>query len=129
MKKAFIRRAYVWANATLAPLVGALVMQGYDRLPDAIKALTDPWALTAVAVGLVSGGLSMALSKWQGIPIEEMQEWLREKDLYAGRIDGLAGPQTKAALARAIEDPAIEAPEVLAKPKPKKVIRPAGGKI
>lgn len=127
MKKAVIRRIYVWANATLTPLVGAAVMAGYDKLPDEIKALTDPWALTAVAVGLVSGGLSMALSKWQGIPVEEMQEWLKEKDLYAGRIDGLAGPQTQAALARAIEDPAIEAPEPLKRAA--KVIRPMGGKI
>lgn len=131
MKRTLIRRLYVWANATLTPLVGALVMSGYDKLPDAMKALADPWAMTAVAVGLVSGALSMALSKWQGIPIEEMQTWLAEKGLYAGRINGLAGPVTKAALARAIEDPEIiEYEPVTAKEtKLNKVIRPMGGKI
>jgi hypothetical protein len=131
MKRTLIRRLYVWANATLAPLVGAGVLAGYHKLPPELQAMVDPWALTAIAVGVVSGGLSMALSKWQGIPVAEMQEWLAEKGLYAGRIDGLPGPQTKAALARAIEDPDVDAPEILTKHKPArpKVIRPMGGKI
>lgn len=127
MKKAIIKRMFVWGNATLTPLVGAAVMAGYDKLPDGMKAFTDPYALTAIAMGLVAGGMSLALSKWQGIPVEELQSWLAEKGLYAGRIDGLKGDQTDAALARAIEDPEIN--DYTPIKKAKAVIRPMGGKI
>lgn len=119
MKKIFIKRIFIWANATLTPLIGAAVMHGYHRLPPEMQAMADPWAITTVAVGLVAGAMSWGLAKWQGIPVEEIQTWLAEKGLYAGRIDGLAGPQTKAALARAVDDPEIEFPEpAVKKPRP-----------
>lgn len=129
MKKTIIKRLFIWANVTFTPLVGAVVMSGYDKLPDALKSFLDPYAATAIAVGMVSGLLSMALSKWQGIPIEELQEWLSEKGLYAGRIDGLAGPKTQTALARAIENPDIVDYTPSKTSPPPKIIRPLGGKM
>jgi hypothetical protein len=127
MKKAVIRRIFIWANATLTPLIGAGVMHAYHQLPPEMQAMADPWALTTVAVGLVAGAMSWGLAKWQGIPVEEIQTWLADKGLYAGRIDGLAGDQTKAALARAVEDPDVHFPEPTVK-GPRKFQRPQGSK-
>lgn len=107
MKRAIIRRIYIWANATLTPLIGAAVLAGYHKLPAEMQALVDPYAATTVAVGLVAGLLSFALAKWQKIPVEELQAALAEKGLYAGRIDGDLGEKTRVAIARAVDDPAI----------------------
>lgn len=107
MKQAIIKRLFIWANVTLTPLVGAGVLSVYHKLPPELQAMTDPWALTTVAVGLVAGALSWGLSKWQGIPVAEMQEWLRDKGVYAGRIDGELGSKTRVAVARAVDEPGI----------------------
>ena len=122
MKRAIIRRIYIWANATLTPLIGAAVLAGYHKLPPEMQAMVDPYAATTVAVGLVAGLLSFALAKWQGIPVEDLQTALAEKGLYAGRIDGDLGEKTRVAIARAVNDPAVKisSQSELASRKPKR---------
>lgn len=128
MKKAIIKKLYIWANTVLPPAVGGMVLSFYHKLPPELQSWVNVYALAGIALGVVSGLLTWGISKWQGIPIMEMQTWLKENDLYHGEIDGLPLDQTKAALARAIEDPEIEAPDSFKKAAAK-VIRPMGGKI
>lgn len=69
--------------------------------------MVTPVTIATMAYGVAIGLLMWATSKWQGIPIEELQVALAEKGLYHGRIDGLAGTKTIRAIEEAINDPGI----------------------
>jgi hypothetical protein len=110
MKKYIIRRIFITVAAMLSTGIGGAVVTGHQWLAihaPAIAAMIDPWTATTLAYGLTIGLLMWAIGKWQGIPIAELQTALAEKGLYHGRIDGLAGAKTQAAIAEAINDPSV----------------------
>ncbi len=132
MKKYIIRRIFVGVAALLSTSVGSLVVTAHQWLTikaPAIAAMVDPWTATTLAYALTTGALMMALSKWQGLPIVELQQWLTDQGLYAGPKSGLVGPETKAALAVAVNEDDIRMTNPPATKQLNSVIRPMGGKI
>ena len=96
MKKYIIRRIILSIAGTIT--ASLTVWLSARDIPGEVIA-----ALNGLLVMLGMWGLS----KWQGIPMQELQAWLADEGLYKGPQSGLAGDETKAALVEAVNSPAI----------------------
>jgi hypothetical protein len=130
MKRAIIKRLYIWANTAIPPAIGGVLIVQYEKLPEGIRESFEPWQIIAGVIAIACGLLTFSFSKWLGIPVAELQSWLTEKGLYAGKIDSDLGPKTIRSIARGIDDPRVFSDErLVSPPKPAKFKRPQGGKM
>ncbi len=110
MKKRFIKWIFITGISVGTPTIAAGVMAGYAwiaRNAPAAAALIDPVQLVTLTVGIVSGLGAWLISRWLGVPVGEIQQWLADKGLYAGRPTGIIGERTAAGLEMAINSQQI----------------------
>lgn len=114
MKNLLIRRVFLSISGTIAAALSVWLSQ------------KDVPAEVAGAINGLLTALGMwGLSKWQGKPMEEIQEMVFPQTAPGLNADGLAGKATVDAVRRAINNPKITVPN----PNKPRVIRPMGGKI
>lgn len=96
---------------SLTTSVAVLVMQGWaamiEKIPG-LEGIISPQIIIDLISQVIIAVLLLTIAKWTGTPVRELQQQLRNVNVYSGAIDGYLGPQSQAGLKNVINNQQIE---------------------